>query len=281
MRQAEYEAFAARIHHGYEYGENDGVGFFRAVALSKLPGLLHGFTARMGGVSAPPFDSLNLTFGKVDARENVERNFEIFCKAANVPYESLCIINFEHGTHVAVVTHADCGRGFSIEALPPCDGLVTNDPEVTLVSSHADCGAFFLYDPVRRAIGIAHAGWKGMLGRIGKNLVEAMVNNYGSNPGDIIASNGPCICRDCYEVDATLATQFEAEFGLDCSVQGKPGKRQLDLEIPAAVQLLEAGVLPEHITLMHACTFELPEFLFSHRRARGTTGDMAGFIKLV
>ena len=119
-----------------------------------------------------------------------------------------------------------------------------------------------------------------MLGRIGRNLIETMRREYGSVPEDIIASNGPCICRNCYEVDEALAAQFEAEFGLNCSVPGKPGKRQLDLEIPAAVQLLEAGVRPENITLMHACTFEMPDLLFSHRRARGKTGDMAGFIKL-
>ncbi len=284
MRQAEYEALWARMRHGYEYGETDGVGFFRAASLAGMPGLVHGFTARKGGVSAPPFDTLNLAFGKTEPRdtpENVRRNFEIFCAAAGLAYDSLCIIEFEHGANVAVVSRADCGRGFARAALPPCDGLVTNDPEVTLISSHADCGAFFLYDPVRRAVGVAHAGWKGMLGRIGKNLVAAMRREYGSAPEDIIASNGPCICRGCYEVDEALATRFEAEFGLACSVPGKPGKRQLDLEIPAAVQLLEAGLLPEHITLMHACTYEMPELLFSHRRVRGKTGDMAGFIKLV
>ena len=283
MRQAEYEALSLRMRHGYEYGETKGVGFFRAASLEGMSGLIHGFTARKGGVSAPPFDTLNLAFGKtepMDAPKNVQRNFEIFCAAAGVPYHSLCIINFEHGTNVVAVSGVDCGRGIVRGPLAPCDGLVTNDPAVTLITSHADCGAFFLYDPVHRAVGAGHAGWKGMLGRIGRNLVEAMRREYGSNPADLIASNGPCICRNCYEVDEALAAQFEAEFGVPCSIAGRPGKRQLDLEIPAAVQLLEAGVRPENITLMHACTFEMPELLFSHRRVRGKTGDIAGFIKL-
>ena len=283
MRQTEYETLSARMRHGYEYSEKGGVGFFRAASLAAMPGITHGFTARKGGVSAPPYDTLNLAFGKtepLDPPENVRRNFEIFCAAAELPYDSLCIINFEHGTNVVAVSGADCGRGFAREPLPPCDGLVTNDPNVTLITSHADCGAFFLYDPVHHAVGAGHAGWKGMLGRIGRNLIETMRREYGSAPEDLIASNGPCICQNCYEVDEALAAQFEAEFGLNCSVPGKPGKRQLDLEIPAAVQLLEAGVRPENITLMHACTFEMPDLLFSHRRARGKTGDMAGFIKL-
>lgn len=268
------------MQHGYEYAEQNGIGVFCAPSLAAMPGLLHGFTARKGGVSAPPYDTLNLAFGKIDSDENVQRNFEIFCNAIGIKKESLCIINFEHGTNVAVVSRADCGRGILREPLPYCDGLVTNDPAVTLISCHADCGAFFLYDPVRRAVGIAHAGWKGTLGRIGKNLVEAMAREYGSKPADLIAANGPCICRDCYEVDEGLAAQFEAEFGMACSVPGQPGKQQLDLELPAAVQLLDAGVRAENITLMHCCTFEMPDLLFSHRRRRGPTGDMAGFIKL-
>lgn len=146
MRQAEYEALSLRMRHGYEYSEAKGIGFFRAASLEGISGLIHGFTARKGGVSAPPFDTLNLAFGKtepMDAPENVQRNFEIFCAAAGVPYHSLCIINFEHSANVVAVSGADCGRGIVREPLAPCDGLVTNDPAVTLITSHADCGAFF------------------------------------------------------------------------------------------------------------------------------------------
>ena len=78
MRQAEYEALSLRMRHGYEYSEAKGIGFFRAASLEGISGLIHGFTARKGGVSAPPFDTLNLAFGKtepMDAPENVQRNF--------------------------------------------------------------------------------------------------------------------------------------------------------------------------------------------------------------
>ena len=281
MQKTEYDALSKRMRHGYEYVEVGRAGFFRAASLAAEPGIIHGFTGRNGGVSAPPFDSLNLCFSPRDSYENVRRNFEIFCEAAGISYESMCVVNFVHGTDVVVVTGADRGRGFDKPELPPCDGIVTNDPSVTLITCHADCGAFFLYDPVHRAVGIAHAGWKGTFGRIGRNLVETMRKTYGTDPADLIASNGPCICGNCYEVDTPLAEEFEAEFGLECSIPGKPGKRQLDMETPAAVQLLEAGVLPEHITLMHACTYEMPDLLFSFRRAKTKTGDMAGFIKLV
>ena len=166
MRQTEYETLSARMRHGYEYSEKGGVGFFRAASLAAMPGITHGFTARKGGVSAPPYDTLNLAFGKtepLDPPENVRRNFEIFCAAAELPYDSLCIINFEHGTNVVAVSGADCGRGFAREPLPPCDGLVTNDPNVTLITSHADCGAFFLYDPVHHAVGAGMRGGKACL----------------------------------------------------------------------------------------------------------------------
>ena len=283
MRKSQYDACFARMKHGHGFSDNKGVGFYYAPALAEMPGVKHGFTARYGGVSKYPFDTLNLSFGRTEPKDddqNVRRNFEIFCSAADLSYESLCIINFEHGANVVPVTAEDCGRGFGREPLPGCDGLITNDPRVTLISSHADCGAFFLYDPVKRAVGIAHAGWKGTLLRIGRNLVEAMQREYGTDPKDLIASNGPVICKDCYEVDLELGQQFQKEFEHPCGVPGKIGKHQLDMETAAAIQLLEAGVLPEHITLMHECTYENPERLFSHRRNRGKTGDMAGFIKL-
>ena len=72
------------------------------------------------------------------------------------------------------VDRADAGKGYLLDPLPPCDGLITNDPAVTLITGHADCMAFYFVDPVKRAIGLAHAGWRGALGRIGAAVVSLM-----------------------------------------------------------------------------------------------------------
>ncbi len=277
----EYEKMAALMQHGYILEDKRGVGLCMSAQLASQSGVEHGFSARYGGVSAPPMDTLNLGWNRPEPPENVIENFRRFCAACGFKYESMAAINYEHGSTVLPLTALDRGRGFDREELPFCDGLITNDPDITLITSHADCGAFFAYDPVNRAIGVAHAGWKGTLGRIGARMLEAMHKEYGTLAKDVIASNGPCICKDCFEVDMPLALKFQAEFGICCHGPGKPGKAQLDLEMASAIQLLDAGVLPSNITLMHACTYEREDLFFSHRRDHGETGSMSAYIRLV
>ena len=273
--------YAALIQHGYLFykGEN-GTSCLRAEALC-LPGVAHAFSTREGGVSPAPFDTLNLSWNEKDCFANAVENFTRFCTAFGFAYSELTIINYEHGVNVLPVTRADCGRGFEKPPLPFCDALVTDDPGVTLVTSHADCGALFFYDPVNRAVGMAHAGWKGTLGRIGQRTVETMQACYGCAPENIIAAIGPCICRDCFEVDKALGERFAAAFD-DPAIYspGKPGKAQLDLARAALIQLLDAGIEPAHITMMDACTYHEPSLFFSYRRDEGKTGSMSGFIKL-
>ncbi len=277
-----YEQAAALMQHGCIYDEKDGIGVFRAKRLAGMEGVVHGFTARKGGVSLSPFDSLNLRLGGDDPEENVRENFRRLCAREGIAYEALAVVSFEHGSTVLRVDARHAGCGFDGEPLPFCDGIVTNDPGVTLVTDHADCGCIFVYDPVKRAVGLAHAGWKGTLGRIGQNVVALMEKEFGSDPADLVAATGPCICQKCYEVDEELALRFIREFQTDACAYpgGKPGKMQLSLEAAAAIQLMDAGLPPQNITLMETCTYENPDVLFSHRRDKGGTGDMAGFIKI-
>ncbi len=273
---------AALIKHGYIFtlAEN-GTGSLHAQMLDDAGGVRHSFSARCGGVSKAPYESLNLSWSRMESFETAKENFQRFCDAFGYDYAKLTIINYEHGNKILPVTHENCGQGFGLEALPFCDGLISNDPEVTLVTSHADCGVIFFYDPVKRAVGIVHAGWKGTLLRIGAKAVEAMAYNYGSKAENIIAAVGPCICRACFEVDMSLGLDFAKEFDdEDIFSHGKPGKAQLDLERAAAIQLIDAGVLPQNITLMHACTYHNEDMFFSYRRDHGETGSMSGFISL-
>lgn len=271
----------SRARHGSVYVPSGGTGFFTAEAFNKQSGVRHGFSTRLGGVSPAPYDSLNLGWSRPDPAENIARNFELFCQAAHIAPEDMAIVNYEHGGNVLRVTASDRGRGFTQPPLPFCDGLVTNDPSVALITSHADCGAFFLYDPVKRAVGLAHAGWKGTLLRIGARAVTLMAQAFGSDPKDILVSTGPSICKNCFEVDLELAERFVEEFKTDALyTHGRPGKAQLDLELAAALQILDAGVPAQNLTLMHACTFELEAHFFSHRRDKGDTGSMAAYIRL-
>lgn len=275
---------AALIKHGFIYKRtNKGTGLYCAEALDKAGGVSHGFSTREGGITVdPPKASLNLSWTRCGSPEEVIANFKIFAEGAGIDYDDMAVVNHEHGANVLRIAHEHRGRGFYKDPLPPCDGIITDDPTVTLVTSHADCGAYFFYDPVHRAIGMAHAGWKGTLLRIGAEMARRMAEEFDTDPSYIIAATGPCICRDCFEVDADLGEKFQSEFGYPgISRPGRPGKAYVDLELAAAVQFVEAGIRPESITLMNACTYENRQHFFSHRRDKGITGSMAAYIKLI
>lgn len=275
---------AALIKHGFIYKRtNRGTGLYCAEALDKAVGVSHGFSTREGGITVdPPKASLNLSWTRCGSPEEVIANFKIFAEGAGIDYDDMAVVNHEHGANVLRIAHEHRGRGFYKDPLPPCDGIITDDPTVTLVTSHADCGAYFFYDPVHRAIGMAHAGWKGTLLRIGAEMARRMAEEFDTDPSDIIAATGPCICRDCFEVDADLGEKFQSEFGYPgISRPGRQGKAYVDLELAAAVQFVEAGIRPESITLMNACTYENRQHFFSHRRDKGITGSMAAYIKLI
>jgi len=278
------DKMAALIKHGFLYKKTPvGTGLYCAASLEEAGGVSHGFSTREGGITTdPPYASLNLSWNRCGSEEEVIANFRIFAEGAGVDYDDMAVVNHEHGNTVLRLEREHRGRGFSLEPLPFCDGIITNDPAVALVTSHADCGAYFFYDPVHRAAGMAHAGWKGTILRIGARMAERMAEEYGTDPADIIAAAGPCICKDCFEVDEDLGKRFASEFAQEGIMRpGSPGKAYVDLELAAAVQFIEAGIRPENITLMNACTYENEKMFFSHRRDKGVTGSMAAFIKLV
>ena len=259
----------------------NGVGLYTQPALERLAGFDHGFSARSGGVSEGYFSSLNLSFTRPENRDNVMENYRIFCRAAQIPFEHMVMDNYEHGTTVLRVDHSDAGKGYLTEPLPACDGLVTDDPTVTLITGHADCMAFYCIDPVRRCIGLAHAGWRGALGRIGTRLVEKMTECYDTDPADVFVSVGPSICADCFEVGHNVAEEFARDFAqIPCILSRGEERPHVDLWMVAFQQFREAGVPAEQISLFDVCTMTTPR-LYSHRRDKGNTGGMAAYLRIL
>lgn len=270
-----------RVERGAALRHAGGVGFYRSPALERLDGFDHGFTTREGGISEGYYASLNLSFSRPENRENVMENYRIFCRAASIPFDSMVMDKYEHGTNVIKVDRADAGKGYLYDPLPPCDGIVTDDPAVTLITGHADCMAFFCVDPVRRCIGLAHAGWRGALGRVGARVVETMRGAYGSDPADLVVSIGPSICPDCFEVGQNVAEAFEKEYAdLPCVLERAGARPHVDLWMVACRQMSDAGVSMSRISLFNICTMETPA-LYSHRRDRGNTGGMAAYLRIL
>ena len=266
------------------YVEKNGVGIFRSKRLAEISGIDHGFASRRGGVSALPFDSLNLGTTRSEPYDNILTNYRLLCEAYGLDYSRLAVVRHEHGAKVLRIDRSHCGRGLFREPLDFSDGLVTDDPNVTLVTCHADCSGFFAYDPVNRAIGLAHAGWKGMFSRIGQRLIERMMLEFGSAPENLSVAVCPCICEKCFEVDIELAERFRNEF--DCpdifSLHNtKPDKAFVSLHAAALIQLMDSGVPFDNISLMRRCTVEEKEYFYSYRRDGKDTGSMAAFFRLV
>ena len=161
--------------------------------------------------------------------------------------------------------------------------MITNEPGVVLVTYYADCVPLYFVDTAKKAIGLAHAGWRGTVAEMGARMVEAMQTEFGSNPNDILAAIGPSIGQCCYEVDAPVYEKVMAltEIAPDECLQPKEeGKYMLDLwEVNRRV-IMHAGVPDENIMVGRVCTCCHSTLLFSHRVMGAKRGGMAAMMAL-
>lgn len=266
-----------------ESHKKDSVVWLTYPALSELSGIVHGFSTRLGGVSEEHLYSMNLSFSRGDKEENVRENYRRIGAAIGFLPENLVFSDQTHTANVRVVTEADRGKGYTIPRdYADVDGMVTNIPGLVLATFYADCVPLYFVDPVHRAVGLSHSGWRGTVGKIGKETVKRMQKEYGSRPEDIIAAIGPSICQDCYEVSEDVIDMFREAFPKECHeklfYKKENGKYQLNLWKANEQVFLEAGIRPEHISVTDLCTCCNPELLYSHRASQGRRGNLAAFL---
>lgn len=242
----------------------------------------HLFTTRTGGVSSGIYSSMNLSFSRGDDPECVRENYRRIGEVLGVDPDHMVASKQTHTTNIHLVTPEDLGNGIvRPSAYDDIDGLATDRPGIALVTFFADCVPLYFVDPVHKAIGLAHSGWRGTVARMGACMVQFMEERFYSRPEDLVAAIGPSICVDCYEVSEEVAEQFREGFPEEVLQQGKaPGKYQLDLWKANQSILLKAGIRPEHIAVTNVCTCHNPEYLFSHRASHGQRGNLAAFLML-
>ena len=190
-----------------------------------------------------------------------------------------------HTTNVHVVTETDRGNGITKpRPYTDVDGMITNVPGLVLATFYADCVPLFFIDPVHKAVGLSHSGWRGTVGKIGKATVEKMTEEFQTDPSELYAAIGPSICQDCYEVSEDVIDMFRANFReseYDRLFYAKEnGKFQLDLWKANEIIFQEAGVRKEHLAVTDICTCCNPKLLFSHRASHGKRGNLGGFLYL-
>ena len=263
----------------------DTVPYLTYNSFSEINFINHAFSTRLGGVSEGEFTSMNMAFNRGDNPESVTENYKRICKSAGFDFDSLTASAQDHNTFVRAVTSENKGVGiYKSRDLQSVDALVTNEKGVTLVTYYADCTPLFFVDTRQKAIGLAHAGWRGTVGRIGEKVVNKMTEFYGTNPADIVAAIGPAISVCCYEVDKPCADNFYALKDLDSSHFVFPkdnGKYMIDLLETNRQILVAAGVKNENITVSDVCTNCNSELLWSHRATNGKRGTMSAFMCIV
>lgn len=239
----------------------------------------HGFSTRYGGVSRGIYESMNFRFNSDDSRENVIKNFDIFCSMLDIDYKKLVLTNQVHEDNVYRVDETYCGNGIMYpNKFSSADALITDTPGVPLAVFYADCVPVMFLDTKKKAIGVAHSGWKGTYLEISKKTVEKMQHEFSSNPSDIIAAIGPSIMECHYEVSDELHELFLKKFG-DSVLSQKDGRWHLSLQKTIKKQLDEAGV--KNQVFSDICTYCKSDMLFSHRKTNGNRGVMAGIIELI
>ncbi len=281
MKKSEEDILQFRL---FSVDEENEMPLFIYPLLEQTGIVKHAFTTRLGGCSKEHLSSLNLSFTRGDEKEAVKENYRRLAKALGVEYDSFVFSHQTHTTNVIRVSKADAGNGLICEQkYTDIDGLITNEPGITLTTFYADCVPLYFVDPVHKAIGLSHSGWRGTVGRMGKVTLEAMHREFGTQPKDVICAIGPSICQDCYEISEDVATEFQKEFAgkeQEILIDKKNGKYQLDLWKANEIVLLEAGIQKENLAVTNICTCCNSKLLFSHRATQGKRGNLAAVLAL-
>ncbi len=262
----------------------DALGYLTFKELEKYSFIKHAFSTRLGGVSKNEFKSLNLGFLCGDDEKCVEENYKIFCESLGFNLNLLVRTQQIHEIAIKKVSMNDItGKDFNKRVFENTDGLITNEPGIVLMTSHADCPAAFMLDPIKKIVGLAHAGWRGTVKKIASNLLEAFITNYGSSKEDVICALGPSIAKCCFEVSQSLLPEFE-KLGIENSYTLKSkndGKINIDLLEVNRKILMQAGLLSKNIFKSDVCTMCNHDLLFSHRFTNGRRGSNVAIISIL
>lgn len=246
-------------------------------------GVAHGFTSRLGGVSEGIYASLNLGGNRGDDPGRVRENYRRVCEALEVDMGKLVFSGQVHGDVVRRVTLADGGKGLDRKVDYDADGLVTDEPGLTLVVFGADCLTILLCDPERKVAAAVHAGWRGTALGIAARAVEIMVRDYGCREKDILAAIGPGISKCCFETGPEVPLAMKEALGEEAFPYISPertGKCKVDLKGLNALWLNRSGVETTNIDISSECTLCAPETYWSHRYTKGERGSQAALICL-
>ena len=240
--------------------------------------LIHAFSTRQGGVSPPPFHSLNLSLNTGDKEAYVRKNRHILATALGFSPSALLTVNQVHGDSILIIDSSS----MRVLSGARCDAIVTNRPGIAISVLTADCVPILLADPDRKAIAVIHAGWKGTASDLPGKTVRTMADRFKTQPENLLVTAGPAIGPCCYEVDARVYAAFShhKDHWAEWSRGASQNHWMLNLPLANIDLLVQAGVRRQNIHLFEICTHCQSEHFYSHRRDNGATGRQIAFIML-
>lgn len=265
----------------YETGDilkrvvHDELIYYQFDALAAASDVYHGVFTRAGGVSRAPFASLNLSRSVGDDVASVSENNRRMLSAFDVQPDQATTAWLVHGRSVAVVDRANAGHYRT-----NVDAIITRERGLALTMRFADCVPVVVYDRACGAIGLAHAGWRGVAVNVVAATLDALSEVFGTDPRDVWAGIGPCISVDQYRVGPDVIEAIAAACPADAPITRRQPDGSLHLDLNAAVtaQLRACGVT--HIEDSQLCTATRTDEWFSHRAEHGKTGRFGVVIGL-
>ena len=258
---------------GLRYEQAGTLPVYRFEQLNGDPTLIHAVLTRLGGYSAAPYESLNLGHSVGDDPIAVKANHERVYQALDIPRSRVVTCHLTHSADTFIVKIADGGR-----VVGRGDGMITADAGLFLGMRFADCVPILFNDPARRAVGLAHAGWRGTVRNVAGSVAQAMIEDLGCSPKSMTAMIGPSIGPCCYQVGEDVIQAVETVLPQKSSADGDTqlfsrhnGRHaHFDLWEANRRQLKAAGL--EQVVVAGVCTACHANHFFSHRAEQGKTG---------
>tara|TARA_B100001741_G_C16450683_1_gene550243 strand:+ start:284 stop:1045 length:762 start_codon:yes stop_codon:yes gene_type:complete len=235
---------------------------FFSSKLKKFENLRHCFFSRKDGVSKGSYNSLNCGLGSDDKRENVLKNLELVSNRIGCKKEFLITLNQKHSNRVIYLNDKKNLKNKLIG-----DALVTNIKNIGISILTADCAPIIFYDPIKKIIGCAHAGWKGALNGIIENTIKKF-EELNSKSKDIIAVIGPCIGKNNYEVKEDFIIKFIEKNEKNKKFFYKKNDKQFTFDLRGFINQEIFNLNIKNIENIEMDTFSEDKLFFSYRRSR-------------
>ena len=258
---------------------------FRFQNLSKQSGIDHFVSTRIGGLSSPPYESLNLGFHVGDTPETVLKNRERLAANIGIPLSDFTIAKQVHSGTVTIATDEMRGYGAADldKAVEATDAMITDVPRLCLAVLAADCVLVLFFDPQKKVIAAVHAGWRGTVKLAAQKTAETLKQEFNCKPTELLVGIGPSIGPCHYEVGPEVIAQVEDTFGSTdgyINDETPDGKGYFNLWEANKRQIIEAGIPAQNIEVAQICTYCNAHLFFSERHQEGRTGRFGAGIML-